>query len=486
VAETVEVGDRGSDGWLLDQLGRQLLAQGGQQDQVKALDAYFTGNPPLPGSAPKARDAYRLFQKVSRLNLAEAIVLSRTNRMLVTGFRTGADGDEAGDKAARDLWAASDLDVGAADVHQAMLAHGRAYVIVAPDDDAGGAPVATFEDARQVTTLNDPRRPDRVRAGLKVFRDEAEGLDFAYLYLPGRVLVASKQIPVAGADTALGGFRAADWTWEPDRFEKYGEGLGDVVGVVRFLNRAAMGEFEAHTDTLDRINTMILQRVVTAVMQAFRQRAIEGKLPEHDSRGNLIDYAEVFASGPDALWELGEGAKIWESAALDLTPMLSSVKDDIMQLAAATQTPMHMFTPDAAAGSAEGASLMREGVVATTKDRINRATSGWRRVMSLMFRMAGDEQRANLAELAPIWAPPEQWSMAERADASSKAKDVPWRSRMLHIWGFPSDLVDRMETERATDAFLEQALVAAASPPPSAASATTAPAAEPVGSGGGA
>jgi hypothetical protein len=50
--------------------------------------------------------------------------------------------------------------------------------------------------------------------------------------------------------------------------------------------------------------------------------------------------------------------------------------------------------------------------------------------------------------------------MAERADAASKAADIPWRTKMTDIWGFSPQEVDRMESERATDALLLPAQVA--------------------------
>lgn len=57
-------------------------------------------------------------------------------------------------------------------------------------------------------------------------------------------------------------------------------------------------------DDLDRINLLVLQRVQIAVLQAFRQRAIKGELPEKDAAGNAIDYNVLFSSDPAALWQL--------------------------------------------------------------------------------------------------------------------------------------------------------------------------------------
>jgi hypothetical protein len=303
------------------------------------------------------------------------------------------------------------------------------------------------EDPRQVVTAHDPRNPRKAVAALKMYTDDIAGREVAYLYLPGSVHVASKKSEqtVGGTypDLITGG-----WDW--DRHDRL---PFNVVPVVRFRNEDGMGEFEPHLDLVDRINSTILDRMVIAKVQAYRQRAIKG-VPDTDADGNEIDYAGVFAPGAGSLWLLPEGAELWEGAQADLTGILNAVKDDVRDLAAVTSTPLYFITPDAANGSAEGASTMREGLVFKTEDRINRAAEGWSQVMSLAFRFAGDEQRASLLDLEPLWQPAERFSLSERADAASKATDVPWRTKMTDIWQFPPDQVARMETERAGDALL--------------------------------
>ncbi len=442
----VDASEPQSPGWWLENLGKQLYAD---LDRLETLDAYYRGDPPLPNSASSARAAYAMFQRLARVNFAEAIVEAPRQRMIPLGFRTGADGDENGDRAARALWQANDLDVESVEVHQMGLSMSRSYAIVGRQDSDV---LITAEDPRQVITSHDPATR-RVRAAVKIFRDEAMGTDYAYVYLPGRVLVAAKQAPRTGASVLGSGFRASAWTWA-------GEGPqvpAGVVPVVRFRNARGLGEFESHIDDLDRINTMLLQRVVIAIMQAFRQRAVKGELPAADANGNPIDYNAVFAAGPDALWTLPDGVEMWESAIADLSGILASVKADLQMLASTTFTPMHMFLPEAITGSAEGASLSREGLVFKTEGHIARMSIGWRQVMSLAFTFAGDAARAALPALEPIWAPPERRSLAERADAAVKAKasGVPWRTVMTEIWGFNPEQVDRMESERAADAFVE-------------------------------
>jgi hypothetical protein len=437
----VDATEAGTPGWWLEQLGKKLVTG---SDRLDTLWGYYDGDAALPEATPNVREAYRRFQKRARTNWAELIVEAPRSRMRPVGFRTGAGGDDNGDRAARAIWDQNDLDVHFADLMTYMLAMSRGYTMVGLDDDG---PLISVEDPRQVVTDHDPARPAKVRAGFKLYRDEPMREDVATLLLPGEVWTAKRNADRIWPILA-GGFRASDWEWTEHRPLPI-----PVVPMVRFRNLNGRGEFEKHLDVLDRINTMVLQRIVIAVMQAFRQRAIIGQLPRTDSDGEPIDYSELFVADAGALWEIPEGVELWESASTDLSPLLDGVRHDVMHLAAVTQTPMHMLLPETVQGSAEGASLAREGLVYKVEDRMTRANIGLRQTLSLAFRLVGDEQRAAITEIDTIWAPPERLSWSERASANAQALDVPWRTRMTEIMGFPPEVVDRMESERMADAF---------------------------------
>jgi hypothetical protein len=229
--------------------------------------------------------------------------------------------------------------------------------------------------------------------------------------------------------------------------------------VVKFTNADGKGEFEPYLDIMDRINHMILQRLVIATTQAFRQRVLKGDFPTHDQDGNEIDYNGIFESSAGSLWMVPETADVMELGQADINGILQAVRADIQDFAAVTRTPMHYLTPEGANGSAEGAALAREGLVFKTEDRIARVTPAWSKVMSLMFRWLGDDERAQLLDLEPLWKPAERYSLAERADANSKFQDIPFRSRMSLIGQFsPADIAE-MEVERAGEQLLTQALL---------------------------
>ena len=458
----IDVDTAQSPGWWMLRLARKLERK---QPELDLLDRHYRGNPPLPTGAENAKSAYQAFQKKARLNLAELSTDAVLDRMIPKGFQTGASGDENGDEVARKIWATNGLEVESVEVHRNMLALRDGYVIVGGPDLETGIPVITSEDPRQVVTFHDPAQQRKIRAALKLFHDPEMGLDFAYLFLPGRVFVASNPASRTANHQTVN--FSAGWSWVEDRGGEAGQSLPagseTQMPVVRFRNKSGMGEFETHIDILDRINHMILQRMVIATFQAFRQRAIQvdpADMPDKDpDTGRDIDYDKIFTADPGALWKLPMTATMWESSQVDLQPILSSVKDDIQHFCAVTRTPLFYVTPDAANGSAMGASMMREGLIFKAEDRIRRASAGWNQVMSLAFRFMGDSTRAELTSLRTLWQPAERFSLAERADAATKAgTDIPWAEKMTSIWQYPPEKVAEMQP-------LHDAEVKAATPP---------------------
>lgn len=443
----------GSPGWWLHRLIRKL---GDRREHYAMLDSYYTGENSVPVNTTKTvREAYRRLMALGRTNFAELVVEAVRERMAPVGFRTGADGDELGDKEAWRIWQANSLDADFNLILRAKLAMGDSYVIVGGVDPDIDAPLITAEDPREVITEHDPRHRRKVRAALKVFSDDVDSSDWAYLYLPGKVYRAARERS-AEVERHEMAWEESGWEWDGADSLQF-----EVVPVVRFANRAdhfgtSKGEFEPHLPVLNRINYGILNRLEIATLQAFRQRALKGA-PTHDAEGREIDYDDIFNMDPAAMWHLPETAEIWESGQVDLGPLLLAHKDDVQDLAAVSRTPLYYLTPDAANGSAEGAGLAREGLVFKTKDRIVETSEDAEAVMALAFMFAGDEQRASRRDMECLWAPPERLSLSERADAASKAPDIPWRTKMTDIWQFSPQAVERMETERVADSILAEA-----------------------------
>ena len=423
-----------------------------EQAHFHTLEKYYDGDAPLPEGAEGQSRAYRRFQRKARLNLAQLSVAAVRERMTIGGFRTGASADENGDDVARRLWKANNLDVYSADLHNNFLKFGEAYAIVGMP--AGREyPLVTVEDPRQVHAVTSPEDPSQVLAAVKVFSEN--GSHYAYFYYADEILVYEKP-----SDTSA--YDVDKWVFveEASAVNPLGE-----VPVVKFTNADDKGEYEPFLDIIDRINHMILQRLIIATTAAFKQKWVRGDFPTHDQDGNEIDYNGLFEASPGAMWVLPPEAELGELDQSSMQDIINAVRADIQDFAAVTRTPMHYLSPDGANQSAEGAALAREGLVFKTEDRIARATVGWSKVMNLMFRWMGDEERANVLDLEPLWKPAERYSMSERADANTKFQDVPFRSRMKLVGQFSPAEVAEMEMERAGEALLAEALLGPPVPP---------------------
>lgn len=474
-----------SPGWWMKRLSIRL-ADPARARRLQLLWDYHRGHAPLPVGSENARSVFQAFQKKARSNFGELIVSAVSERMTPVGFRTALDSDATGDKEVGQLWKQSGLDVTAGDVHDHMLALGEAFVIVGAVDEDTGAPTITFEDPRYMVSEQDAANERKMLAAMKLIYDDVSQEDRAYLYLPGQVWVARRAVPKTRSATSTISqpqpyqrrapimFDGRSWEWDTDRSGALEHGR---IPVVRFVNKYGMGEFEAHTDLLDRINKEILDRLVISAMQAFRQRAIKNMpttypedYPDQSKAGQPIDYDKMFSADPAALWLLPEDAEMWESAFMDLRPILEAVKDDLEHLAAVTRTPLHMLSAGGVNQSAEGASLAREGLTFKVEDRQKRTGHPWAQVMSLALLVMGEQSRADMAKLQTIWARADRLSLTEKADAAVKlAQILPLRTLLIMILDMPPDEADRamseIEEQRLVALIQAQALGAAAGQP---------------------
>ncbi|WP_163275340.1 phage portal protein [Cellulomonas iranensis] len=436
-------------GWWLARCARKL---DDRLPRLEDLAARFEGNPPLPEGATAARAAYAAFQKKARLNLAEAMVLAISERLRVRAIRTAVDSGDDGDEIAWGLFRENGLEVEFADVLENMLALGDAYMI---NGLAGPRqPTMTGEDPRQVVTIHDPVRQSQIRAAAKFFHDPDYGMDYAFLFLPGRRWIARR--PQAARPTGRVRFDARSWSWDETAGGADGEPTAGIMPVTRFRNRRGVGEFERHVDVLDRINHMILQRMVIATMQAFRQRAIKGDLPTtypkgHPQEGEEIDYEGIFVADPGALWMIPAAAEIWESGQVDLQGILSAVQDDLKHLAAVKRLPFWIFAPDNQ--SASGADRANEGLVFAAEDRAARAGQGLAQVISKALMLAGETERARLDRITVDWFPVERHSLSAKGSAAQQAKaaGAPFRFIMEEIWQATPEQIRRAEADRLDD-----------------------------------
>ncbi len=441
----------GSPEWWLLRLGRRLADDA---PRFHRLESYWRGNPPMPHGNRRMRDAYRRLQRMARTNFGVLVAEAVLERLKVMGFRAGSDATEDADKAAWAWWQRCGLDADAGLVHRAAVVLSRAYVIVGDDPDEPGQPLVTVEDPRQVIHESSPTNRRKVVAALKTWWDDVENAQMAVLYLPERIhYFRTEGVSVESAGQARELWRTQSWT--PDiALDPTGSvpNPDGVVPVVPFINRPDMrgeglGEFEDVIDILDRINTVVLDRLVISAMQAYRQRWAKGvKLTDEDGNDTT-----AFDPGADLLWAVEDAeAQFGEFSVTDLTPLVKSIESDVQFLSAITRTPPHYILAGIVNASGDALSVAETGLTSKVGERQIEFGESWEAV----YRLVGKRQSREIPYDAEVlWKDPQFRSLTEMASASVQLKgaDVPWRTRMRLLDMTPAE-IDRMEAERVQDA----------------------------------
>lgn len=406
---------------------------------LDTLWSYYVGDPPLPQVAEKYRDIFREEMRKARCNYAPMCVGAMLDRMELQAVSTDQDRDTNGDDLATQIMDESGFAARFKDCLAFMFGMSESFAMAVP---GGPLPSIYAIDPRRCVGIPDPLNPVRLCAALVREYDPVLKQERAFLFLPGEKwelrldnnywrLESDQAEPVTGIDH-LGG-----------------------IPIVRFENANGLGEYEPHIDLLDRINDTTLQRMVLTKYQSFRQRAVileDGDADDDDDEVEEPDLdTDALSADPGSLWVL-RGAKFWESNQADLTPIITAKRDDVKEFAAVTSTPLHLITPDAANGSAEGAGLMRESATSKIRDRRARVTPPLKLLWRIAFAFAGQPNRTGLKL---HWGPIEFRSLAEKGSASAQSKDALSLERILtDIWEMSPQDAAQVIQQRMADVLM--------------------------------
>lgn len=426
--------------------------------RITLLRDYANGRAPLPEMGENVRASWIAFQKKARTDLGGLAIRSLANRIRPTGLTVG-DAESVESDQARRIWRDNRMDVQMSSLVDDYLSVGVGYLVLGAAPD--GTAVITRELPEMFYAATNPLRPWKARAAVKVWRDADVGKDFALVWVDGERQMFSRSSSSFETGALIrrtqGGWESAG---EPQVFD------GDAPVLV-FEREGGQGLIEKDLDVIDRINTNKLNRLVTTAMQAYRQRAIKGGLPETDEAGNKIDWAKVFEPSPGALWDLPEGIDVWESQSTDIRPLLEGEKSDARDFAAVSQTPITVFVPDGANVSAEGAIQAAGGQIAQAENEIARLEPGLEVALVYALRIEGVDLPPDVT-VDVFFQPPAYVSLSEKyaAAAQAKAAGVPIKTIMRTILGFSPEQIATADQERAQEQLDAAFLVAAATPPP--------------------
>lgn len=409
------------DAFWLHRLIMRLLHR---QRAYKVREQYAEGNHPLPEGDPRFARALRNLQIKARTNyigLAQAAVVDRM-RVRAFKFQGEVDAD------AMKFWKANNM------VMNSQVAIGKAarlsdtYALVSPPATPGGVPVITIEDPRICIVEQDPVDPFESIVGLRFYEDSVHMVTVAILYYPDRC--------VGFTGPATQDFLTREFRLSPDNIVNSMVGFTKVferpnplgkVPLIRGMWRpefglAGMAECEdGGWDIQDRINKVILDRLVIQHSQAYRQRWATGLEVQRDKKTGAAKELP-FQPGADMVWAVvSPDTKFGDFEQADIRQLLEAARDDIGDFAAVTQTPVTYLTNKMVNVSGQTMTAAQTGLVSKAKNRMG--SMGWffEKIIKYCFLYQGDTTRAEDLEAETMWFDAEVHTMTEAADYAAKA-----------------------------------------------------------------
>ena len=451
----------------LDPMHKADLEMLGARKQKCATDyqrlrEYTRGSGPLPDAIVRAgvTKAYRLLMPMSDAPWASVVLEAVQDRLEVTGISTG---DDSLDDSLWDDWRRNYMDAESSLAHNATLIGGRSYATVWPDKD--GNPEIVLDSSENMVVKY---QPGSRRSRTVALRHWTEGdRPYATLYYPDAIY------KFRGPVDTLGG-TIGDVKWEPymapeDTTWPVNNPFKVVPVVEIATNRElepgcfpfARGEFQNCTGVIDRINLLTFLGLVVAFYMGFPLRGVIGEKILYDDDGEPLKPFDVNA---DSVFQFeNPDAKLAEFTAADRNNL--SITAELEQLATVSNTPRHYFPMGSGTSniSSETVVAWESGLHGKIGNRHKpQIGSGWEEVFRLVAYMRDGSLIPNTATVQ--WAKHESRSLAERADAAVKLKDIlPWQALAEEVLNANAEQIARWESQRSSDAFSQ--LMAAATEP---------------------
>lgn len=432
--------------------------------RIELLRSYVDGNAPMPEMSNNTREAWKKFQREARTNWGSLIVESVVNRLIPNGITVNGENDSKLAKQAQAIWKRNRLHSVFREWVRYGLTYRQSYLTVWKDSD--GKALITADSPESMGVSVNPLRPWEVRAAVRWWRDLDLQEDQCIIWTPAgqyqkfKRTLLSLNAPTNPPNNAMYYLPVrllGEWYPVADPVD-----TGQPPPVVVYNNPIFCGEFETHLDLINRINREVLERLTTAALQAFRQRAIKGGLPTHDAKGNVIDWGRILEPAPGVIWDLPKDFDIWESQPTDIRQMLDACKDDIRQLSAMTSTPFPVLMPDNVNQSAEGADMSKDAHIFKCGERLAEAKPGIEECLVLAMKTEGadlspDKSDPNATQdkvIEVLFKPVDRVTIAEMyaAAQAASAAGESWPSIARNILGYSPEQIAQDELDKLNEA----------------------------------
>lgn len=411
-----------------------------EKERLDRIDRWLRWDHEPPHQPPQATKEYKELRDRSQAPWLQLVVTTVAQNMYVDGHR--ADGTDE-NTAAWNHWQANNLDARQLALHRAALGYGLAYNTVMPgEDELTGAqmPVVHGHSPRRMMAFYDD--PAHDEWPLLALRVDPQGADKLKIFLYDE----DKRVEYAA--TGMG-----------DNLRLVGVEFHEVgvCPVVRFANGLDLegrtaGEVEPFIPMAGRIDQTTFDRLVVQRFASWVVRTISGMSAPEPQEGETPEMAaartKLRLKIEDLLVSEDTDTKFGSLPATPLDGFIKAAEADIMQLAAASQTPAHEMLGQMANLSAEALAAARASLMSKVEERQTLFGESHEQTLRLCAWVAGDEAGAGDFSAQVKWRDTEIRSLSQAADALGKMAEmlqVPVQMLWERLPGFTQQDVERAE-----------------------------------------
>ena len=370
------------------------------------------------------------------LNLCRIIVTALTDELNVVGFETGEKENAEGIKQQAewfwDVWQKNRMDAQQSEIHNRAVAESEAFIILDWDSE-GKYPVMVLHE--RYTSMQASAWEDRWDGLTTSAMEQLTGTDNGVWIVyenddPNQKAIVGVQrwTEILRSEEGRADPRQRQTLYYPDRIERYfyngtewelledgvkewndktGKPLG--IPVIHFKNIDMRPEAWDAIPINDAANKTWVDILGSADTLGFPMLAVLRMWPTTDGKSPASDGANVWSFGPGEIIgnaQAEDGASITKIEGSDPTPLMETLKDQIMFAANITGTPASRFVTTAQIASDK---TLKEQDRQLHKRAINHQIllgQAWADVMVMARRIAnafGNEGMDEKITVKPVW-----------------------------------------------------------------------------------
>lgn len=361
------------------------------------LWAYYESAAPLVYTSERLREVFQNRESRFSENWAAVVIEAELERIHLKEFTVGTDKAAAG--ALNDLFADTELNLDALDVHKAALVTGEAYVIAWKDDesDEGGRVIdsdieAYYHDPRMTHLFYDPEHPRRKLFAAKWWIGEDDEKRYINLYYPDRIEYYVSTQKASSISSARGLHER-----QPPEDNPFG-----IVPVFHFRTdrRKITSRLLNVIEPQDALNKLLADMMVAAEFGAFKQR---WAITNSDTK--------ALKNAPNEIWNIpaGDGTEqptsVGEFSATELGNYLDAIDKLSAAIGIITRTPKHFFYAQGGDPSGEALIAMEAPLNAKAQRAIDCFKPTWQELGAFLLMLSGTQVAKR--DIAATFNPPQ-------------------------------------------------------------------------------